>query len=300
MTTCHSNYRNLLDQLPFRMAPITCPAPGCEVTFLDTLSQENLSTLLSLHARTAHPEAAPPQAQTPRIKAETVKRPTIVASGTSEEWSYFTQRWTIYKEATRLTGADLIYQLLETCDEPLRKDLTRTYGLLTQDTEATVLGYIKTLAVRPENTMVSRVQLQQMRQDRDEPVRSFCARLRGQASVCNFKILCPCTEPQEVDYSSHIVRDSLIRGLEDEEIRLEILGQANQQMSLEQVVTLAEAKESGKRSAERLHDGASVAASMKSTYSRRNTLKLQQHNSDKQPGDPSVSPRRGQLWSKRT
>ena len=64
-------------------------------------------------------------------------------------------------------------------------------------------------------------------------------------------------------------------------------------MSLEEVVTLAEAKESGRRSAERLHDGTSVAASMKSTYKRSNTLKLQQHNSNKQPGDPSVSARCG-------
>ena len=61
--------------------------------------------------------------------------------------------------------------------------------------------------------------------------------------------------------------------------------------SLEEVVTLAEAKESGRRSAERLHDGTSVAASMKSTYKRSNTLKLQQHNSNKQPGDQSVSAR---------
>ena len=275
------------------MAPIVCPAPGCTEAFDETLSQDNLSILLSIHARTAHAAPAPPQAQPPRIKAEQVKRPTIVASGTSEEWSYFTQRWTIYKEATRLDGADLIYQLLETCDEPLRKDLTRTYGLLTHETEDTVLGHIRSLAVRKENIMVARVQLQQMRQDRDEPVRSYCARLRGQASVCNFSILCPCTDPQEVDYSSHIVRDSLIRGLEDDEIRLEILGQPNQQMTLEEVVQLAEAKESGKRSADRLHDSTSVAASVRSTYSRRNNLKLQPDMSINKSTGPSVSSRCG-------
>ena len=95
---------------------------------------------------------------------------TIGASGTSEEWEYFSQRWDVYKEATKLTGVDIIYQLLETCDEPLCKDLTRTHGTLTAATEDTVLQYIKTPAVRPENTMVARLELHHLRQDREEPV----------------------------------------------------------------------------------------------------------------------------------
>ena len=70
--------------------------------------------------------------------------------------------------------------------------------------------------------MVSRMQLQQMRQDRDEPVRAFSARLRGQAGVCSFKIECTCKT--QVDYSNIMIRDSLIRGLEDEEIRLDKRG----------------------------------------------------------------------------
>ncbi|GFO25984.1 enzymatic polyprotein [Plakobranchus ocellatus] len=71
--------------------------------------------------------------------------------------------------------------------------------------------------------MVARVQLQQMRQDRDEPIRAFAARLRGQAGVCNFSIKCPCGT--YVDYSDVMVRDILIKGLSDEEIRLDILGE---------------------------------------------------------------------------
>jgi hypothetical protein len=38
---------------------------------------------------------------------------------------------------------------------------------------------------------VARVTLHNMRQDRDEPVRSFCAHLRGQAGVCKFLITSP-------------------------------------------------------------------------------------------------------------
>ena len=45
-----------------------------------------------------------------------------------------------------------------------------------------------------------------------------------------------------------MVRDTLIRGLEDPEIRQDIPGHENQDLTLEAVLKLIEAKESGKRS----------------------------------------------------
>ena len=263
------------------MAPIPCSAPGCEVTFLDTLPPEALGTLIALHARTAHPPAAT-QATTPCTKAEKVRRPTISASGTSEDWLYFCQRWTEYKTAVKLTGPDIIIQLLECLDESLRKDITRTYGSLTSESEEDALDHIKTLAVRPENVMVARVQLQNIQQDRDETVRSYCARLRGQASVCQFNksVTCSCNIEVVIDYSNEMVRDALIRGLEDEDIRLEVLGQCKQDMSLDETLALIEAKESGKRSAGRLlhNSNPPVTTNATSSYRRRNNMQVNQRN----------------------
>ena len=191
------------------MAPIQCSAPGCDHTFPDTLSDGILGQLLELHARTAHPPTAAPQVTAPSTKAEKVRRPTITTSGTSEDWVYFCQRWDEYKVATKLTGTDILFQLLECCEESLRKDINRTYGTLTGQTEEDALKSIKVLAVRPENIMVARVQLQNIQQDRDEPVRSYCARLRGQASVCQFTKAkaCTCTLNVTIDYSNEMVRD---------------------------------------------------------------------------------------------
>jgi len=39
--------------------------------------------------------------------------------------------------------------------------------------------------------MVARVTLHNLRQDRDETIRAFGARLHGQAGVCKFIIKCP-------------------------------------------------------------------------------------------------------------
>ena len=120
-------------------------------------------------------------------KVEKVKLPALSAAGTTEDWQYFQSRWCEYVDATKIAGKDKVIQLLECCEEPLRKDLIRTAGgSLADKDEATVLTAIKKLAVCEGNTMVARVTLHNMKQDRDETVRSFGAHLCGQAGVFKF------------------------------------------------------------------------------------------------------------------
>ena len=67
-----------------------------------------------------------------------------------------------------------------------------------------------------------------------------------------------------------MVRDALIRGLVDEEIRLDILGETKQDMTLETVIAYIEAKESGKRSASRiLGEAPTSTAAITSSYRRQ-------------------------------
>ena len=64
-----------------------------------------------------------------------------------------------------------------------------------------------------------------------------------------------------------MVRDALIHGLDDEEIRLDILGESRQDLSLEDTLSYVEAKESGKRSASHLIGDSSIsAAAVVSSY----------------------------------
>ena len=83
--------------------------------------------------------------------------------------------------------------------------------------------------------MVTRVQLN-MCQDRDETIRSFGARLRGQAGVCKFLVTCPGCNT-EVNYTENV----LTCGLADNEIQLDLLGDKNQDMTLEEVFQFIEA-----------------------------------------------------------
>ena len=121
-------------------------------------------------------------------------RPEISAGGTTEGWQYFLTRWRAYSTAVRLVDKDVSIQLLECLDPNLRRDVTRNAvgpTPIEEFTEVNLLAAIRALAVREENPKVARVALSRMVQDRGEPIRSFAARLHGQAEVCMFTLQCP-------------------------------------------------------------------------------------------------------------
>jgi hypothetical protein len=248
------------------MPAIACPLPECDYSTGDVEAGLAIA-LLNLHA---HHHSAAPVTSHNTAKLEKVKRPVISSGGSSEDWAYFESRWKDYVDATKVTGKDKVVQLLECCDEELRKDLTRNAGgSLANKSEKDVLEAIKKLAVRAENAMVARVHLHNMKQDRDETIRSFGARIRGQAGVCKFSIKCTSCDA-DVNYTDAILRDVLTCGIADPEIQLDILSDVNQDMSLEDAFKFIEAKESGKRSAVRLTSQGAEAA--QSSY-RKDKLK---------------------------
>lgn len=163
------------------MPIVNCPYPGCDFQTED-LDAVIVAALLTTHSMIHTPTAAA------SAKVERVKRPSIRSASTNEDWQYFQNQWDDYKKATQIKGSDLILQLLECCEETLRKDLTRaTGGNLTTKSEDDVLAAIRKLAVREENAMVARYKLHAMKQDREETIRNFGARVKG-------KHLLPVTE----------------------------------------------------------------------------------------------------------
>jgi len=82
--------------------------------------------------------------------------------------------------------------------------------------------------------MVARIALYNMRQDRDEKVRSFGARLQGQVNICKFVTKCKNCDT-DVNYTETMMRDALSRGLSDPEIQMYLLGDIDQNMTLEDI-----------------------------------------------------------------
>ncbi len=115
-------------------------------------------------------------------------------------------------------------------------------------TEEELLAAVKALAVREENPKVARVALSRIAQDRGEPIRSFAARLRGQAEVCRFTMKCTgCAVVN--NQGKQRVADQLCVGLADPDIQEDLLKDPNQHMTVEETIRFVEVRAAGKRSA---------------------------------------------------
>ena len=237
---------------------VECPFEGCNYAATHAEAAV-VAALLSVHASV---NVTVPRALGANAKMEKIKRPTVALAGTGEAWSYFLTRWGEYKTGTKLVGPDVVAQLLECCHEELRKDLTRAAGksLINSD-EKDVLAAMKSLAVRSENTMVARVALSNMRQRHEEPIRSFYARVKGQADACKYEMKCTNAECDQINhFTEEIIRNVIAHGIADQEIQLDLLGEKNQDMTLRDMIEYIEANESGKRSESHLLDPQSTDA----------------------------------------
>ena len=85
-------------------------------------------------------------------------------------------------------------------------------------------------------------QLLENLQERDEPFRAFTARVRGKAETCAFSTKCECGK--NVDYTDHVIRDVLLNGISDPDIRREVLGTKDVlKTPVNDVIALVENKE---------------------------------------------------------
>ena len=100
-----------------------------------------------------------------------------------------------------------------------------------------------------------------MTQDIEEGVRSFAARLRGQAKVYKFSKNCSHKPFEAFNYTDDIFRDALIRGLGDSDIQQDVLGHNDQDMTLQDTIKFIEAKEAGKRSQATLQNTSAATVS---------------------------------------
>ena len=101
------------------MTKLKCSVGGC------TFETEDVEATIALELLKVHDRHHPVTVSNNTCKVEKVRRPVVTSSGTSEDWRYFLQRWEEYKKATGIQGEELVLQLLECCEETLRRDLSR-------------------------------------------------------------------------------------------------------------------------------------------------------------------------------
>ena len=247
------------------MSIIKCPISDCNFKVYDETLDDCKAIILQLHLN-VHQSAL----KSATTKPARIEQPKLLKESSTEDWSFFLSRWATYKSATKLTGDDINIQLTNCCEENLQKDLHRVYNDTTKTmNEENLLQAIKKLAVIDENALVSRYKLHNLKQNVDEPITSYAARIKGQANVCGFFEVCPKCKFTEVNFSHQIIRDVITKGIADEDIRLSLLGEKNQNLSLEETIAYIQAKENGKQSASRLIDDiTTISAATTSRYKK--------------------------------
>ena len=87
-----------------------------------------------------------------------------------------------------------------------------------------------------------RRELLQLWQERDEPFRTFTAKVRGKAETCSYTTIFTCGA--SVDYADHVFRDVILNGFYDTDIKREALGIAGiLEKPINEVIALVETKE---------------------------------------------------------
>ncbi len=162
-----------------------------------------------------------------RRQAPKIDRPKISRGSSEETWNSFSKRWTLFKRGIELTAAETVQQLFECCDNDLGDAILKSSFSVENDTEDNLLKTMKQLAVIPVAISIRRADLLSCHQDHGEAGRAFHARLRGKADTCSYSIKCTSqTCEQVIDFSDIIVKDVLLSGLADVDVKREVLGWA--------------------------------------------------------------------------
>ena len=226
------------------MPIIRCSIEGCTYQTED-VDAAILIPLLEIH-KIAHATPAPSAAaRETRQRPPKIALPKISEGSSEEAWNSWHTRWEMFKRGTVLTDDEKVQQLFQCCDESLGDAILRGHPDAVEGNEETLLAVIKKLAVTPVPRVVRRNEVLKLKQDHGEKTRSFAARVRGKASTCGYKqVCCGAGCEVETDFTEIILKDVLIAGLVDEEIKKEILGWSEvDAKTVEETLTFIEGKE---------------------------------------------------------
>ena len=207
------------------MVQIPCQVPDCayvangdsEAIAIAMLTNHNSTHLVptaSAHRRSNHPK--PPQIARPEVKQDI----------SAEDWYSFLEEWKRFKRITNLPTDEIADQLLHCCERPLARLLLKENPQIVEEGETALIEAIKRMAVLQVAISVRRTKLLSTRQEPGQMFREFYANIRATASTCEYIIQCShacCSNNNPIDYTSRVVKDILIAGIADDEIRKDVL-----------------------------------------------------------------------------
>lgn len=234
------------------MTVLSCPIPGCGFTTED-VDVIGAAAIMNVHSH-IHAATNAPRPAGPAIRAPKLERPKLQMNSTTEDWNAFVRRWETYRTGSSIPDNVASGQLLECTEEQLGNIVLRAKPNFTTLPLNDALTALKKLAVIPVALGVVRSELLAMRQDPDEPFRTFAARVQGKAETCEFKTVydglcsnCDYAYNGEVYYTDEVIRDVLLHGIADIDIRRDALSADDiQEKPVTDVIAYVENKETAR------------------------------------------------------
>lgn len=232
------------------MVKVNCQYPGCDYS-AENDSEQIACTLLSSH-NTVHLQPPTPVSTHARThnKPPPISRPEIKMDISAEEWYSVKEEWKRYKRITKLPESEFADQLFQCCERPLARLLLKENPDIIEEGETTLIEAIKKMAVLQVATSVRRFKLLSTKQEPGQLFREFFANVRASASTCEYTIPCPhtcCAQKEQIDYTSRVVKDILVAGIADNDIRKDILGHTQlDSITDKDIVKFVEEKEMAK------------------------------------------------------
>ena len=218
---------------------LQCPIPGCTYE-TGSVSEPVAVALLTAHT-TVHSTAPSPVHNAPKLE-----RPRIDMGISAEDWQLFENRWELFKKSSNIPPEHLSTQLFQCATQQLGDATLRLERDVSKKSEKDLLLSMKSLAVIPVATMVRRAELLAMRQNRGEPFRSFFVKVRGKADICSYSMTCKCEcgKSNYVDFREVMIRDVIVAGIYDEDIRRKAMGVKNLcEKPINEIVSFVETEE---------------------------------------------------------
>ena len=257
------------------MVNVRCPYPGCAYEAANDDAQIVVA-LLNIHAQT-HVQATPqPLAPPPKLD-----RPKIDIGVEEEVWNSFIRRWEAFRAGSNINETTAPMQLFQCASDALGDLVLKAHPGIQSETEDVVKQTMRDLAVIPVAIGVRRAELMDLRQGPDEPFRTFAARAKGKAETCSFStsVQCRCHRTIQVDYTTETIRDVLLAGISDLDIRREALSMQDiQKKSINDVIAFVESREMARNATP------SSSMSALSTFKRRHV----EPSNKKVPPEPTA------------
>ncbi len=219
--------------------------PGCE-EIIEHESEAVAIAYLNNH-NTVHTAAAASTSSVAQRKTPQILRPELKQDITAEEWYSFVAEWKTYKRIAKIPESELADQLYQCCDRPLARLLLKENPNIILEGEIALKIAMQRMAVLQVAVSVRRTKLLATTQEPGQSFREFFANIRATASTCEYSIKCPhpcCAEKEHIDYTSKVVKDILMGGVSDGDIKRELMGYSGiDKLSVNEIVQVVEEKE---------------------------------------------------------